>query len=301
MNLTLRKVRQACEHAGVRTALAMTGAIPLGPATAIGAGIGRLAYDVARVRRDVSIDNIRRSLGVSTPEASRIARASYANMGRSLMEFAAFRHLNDDDLRAIVEVEGVEHLEAARAAGKGAVTLTGHYGNWELGGIFPRVLGFPVDFLVGQQSNSRVDDVMNNLRRRQRVAIISRRLALRGVVQSLAAGRFVALLADQDARRGGVIVEFLGRPASTVRGPAVFAIRKGSPVIPFFIHRERGPGRRRHRLVFEPRLYARTDLDEDEAIRDLTQRYTDRLAERIREHPTEYFWPHRRWKSTTPK
>jgi len=273
----------------------MAGALPLALASAVGAGIGRLAFDVVRIRRAVSIDNITRALGASTGEAAAIGRASYANLGRAFMEFAAFRHLDRRRLLQCVDYEGLEHLERVRAEGKGAVLGSGHFGHWELWPAGLVAHGFPVDFLVGQQTNERIDDVMNDLRRRQGAEIITRTAALRKVMQSLAQGRFVALLFDQDARKGGVVVEFLGRPASTVRGPALFAVRRGCPVVPIFIFREQG----RHRAIIEPPLYPVSGLDEDAAVLDLTRRYTDRLTYHVRRHPADYFWPHRRWKTTS--
>lgn len=288
-----RQFRHGVEVAAVRGAMWMAGALPLAIASTAGAAIGRFAYDVVRARRRVSVDNISRALGVGAREASAIARASYANMGRSFMEFAGSRRMSRERLVGLMNYEGLEHLEAARSAGRGAVLVAGHLGNWEWSSAGLAAAGFPVDFVVGQQTNARIDEVINDLRRGKGAGIIHREMALRRVMQALAAGRFVALLVDQDARKGGVMVEFLGRPASTVRGPALFAIRRRCPIIPYFVFRENG----RHRAIVEAPIHPDVSLDEDAAVRDLTQRYTDRLSYYVRQHPTEYFWPHRRWKT----
>ena len=292
MKTRLRELRFAIEYAAVRGALWMAGALPIGVARAFGAATGSLAW-VLGVRREVCLDNITKALGVSRSEASRIMRSSYQNFGRSLMEFAAFRRWSGPDLLKHVEFDGVENFEAALARGKGAVCVGGHIGNWELMAASIGRRGFPMNLLVGQQTNSRVDDVMNELRRSQEVGIITRTSALRKVLQALRANELVALLADQDARKGGVMVEFLGRPASTVRGPALFAVRSGSPIIPILIHRENG----RHRVRAEAPIWADPSLDEDAAILELTRRHADALARHVRAHPDEYFWPHRRWKT----
>ena len=289
-----RKFRQSIEYAAVRGALALAARAPLEAGRHVGAMVGRSAFDIARVRRDTSTANVAASLGVSTEVAGKIARASYANLGRCLLEYAAFARLTRAEVVDLTEVEGLEHLERAVADRKGAILITAHLGNWELLGAGVAARGFPVHYLVGEQTNTRVDDVMNDLRRRQGIGIISRSIALRKVMQTLGGGQFVAILTDQDARKGGVVVDFLGRPASTVRGPALFAIRRGCPIIPCFIWRDG----QRHRAVVEAPMRGLPIDDEDEAIRELTQRYTDRVTARIREHPDEYFWPHRRWKST---
>lgn len=292
MSGRLRDIRQRAEYTAVRVALAMAGSMPIGIARAVGAAMGALAWTLG-IRREVCLDNITRALGVSRAEASRIARRSYQNLGRSMMEFAAFRRWSPADLLAQVDFDGLEHAASAREAGHGMVVVAGHYGNWEMLGAAIGHHGHPMSFVVGQQTNTRVDEVMNNLRRAQNIGIIPRALALRKVLQALRANEAVALLADQDARKGGVMVDFLGRPASTVRGPALFAIRAGCPIVPVFIRREG----RRHRATIEAPLWPDPSLDEDAAVLDLTQRHAAALARHVRAHPDEYFWPHRRWKT----
>ena len=290
--MSARSLQHSIEYAAVRGAMAAAAALPLAAAQNIGAGAGALAFDVFRVRREVTVDNIERALGVPRAEAVRIGRRAYHNLGRSLFEFAAFARFTREDVQELVAIEGAEHLHAALAKGRGMVFVTGHHGNWELVGAALTVLGLPTDFLIGQQANGRVDEVMNGLRSRQGVGLITRQLALRKVMQSLAANRIVALLADQDARSQGIMVDFLGRPASTVRGPALFAVRRGCPLCTGFIHREG----RRHRVVFNPPFYP-PDLPEEDAVRELTQAHAEALARQIRAYPDEYFWPHRRWKT----
>lgn len=288
-----REIRQSLEYAAVRGALALAARLPIDAGQRVGAAVGRLAFDVIRMRRAVSIDNIVKSLGVSENEATRIARASYMNSGRCLLEFSAFARLSPAEILDLVAIEGRENLQRVLAEGKGGIIAAAHLGNWELCGAALTAIGTPLSFLVGQQTNTRVDDVMNDLRRKQNIGIIKRNVALRGVMQALAANQIVAILPDQDARKNGIMIEFLGRPASTVKGPAIFAIRRNCAVLPVFITRQGT----RHRMTIEPPLYAIEGADEDARVRDLTQRYTDRFTARVRQHPNEYFWGHRRWKT----
>ena len=293
MQLSWRNIRQSNEYHAVRGALWLAGRLPIEAGQRVGAMIGRLGFDGVRARRDVSIANIEASLGVSRRDATKIARASYENRGRCLMDFSAFAHQTKAEMLYQVSVEGLDNFDRVRSEGKGGVLISGHLGNWELIAASLSALGRPIHGLIGEQQNKRVDDVMNDLRRRQNIPLITKAVALRKVLQVLKAGEFVVMLADQDARKGGVFVEFLGRPASTVRGPALFAIRSGCPIVPTFVAR----AGTRHRLIIEEPIYPVPMDDEDEKVRDLTQRYTDRLSAHIRERPQEYFWPHRRWKT----
>lgn len=293
MEFNRRAFRQSLEYHAARGALWLAGRLPIEAGRRIGAVIGRAAFDLVRVRRSVSISNIVDSLGVSRAEATRIARAAYTDYGRCLMEFCAFAHLTTAEILALAECEGWENAERVRAEGKGGLIITAHLANYELVGAWIAARGIPLHYLVGQQTNLRVDDVINEIRHRGSIGIIRRSVALRKVLQALSAGEFVATMPDQDARKGGVMVDFLGRPASTVRGPALFAIRRGCPILPCFITRQGS----RHLLSIEAPLYPAPAASEDEAVRDLTQRYTDRISARVRLHPDEYFWPHRRWKT----
>jgi KDO2-lipid IV(A) lauroyltransferase len=289
-----REIRHGIEYAAVRGVLFLAGSLPLGVARAFGASVGSLAY-LLGIRRAVSMDNIVRGLRVSPTEANRIARRSYQNLGRSFMESAAQRRWSHAHMRQLVHVDGLEHAHSALEAGRGAIMVSGHFGNWEIAGTSLRAFDLPLNFLVGEQTNSRVDDVINDIRRNQQIGIISRTSALKKVLTALRNNEVVATLADQDARKAGVVVDFLGRPASTVRGPALFAIRANCPIVPYWMRREG----KTFKATIEAALWPNPALDEEASVLALTQAYTDLLAKAVREYPDEYFWPHRRWKSTS--
>ncbi len=291
-----KRIRHALETAGVDAVLAAAGVLAPGPARAVGAGLGALAWHAVRVRRSVVRENLRRAFDADDRPAGRIGAASYASLGRSMMEFAALGTRRGDDLVAGVRFVGLEHFERAHREGRGAILVTGHFGNWELLGA-AIAARFPLDFLVGEQTNAAVDRRINALRRRRGIGIIHRGVAARGVLRALAAGRFVAMLVDQDAGRSGVFVPVFGRPASTAPGPARFALRTGAPVIPGFIVPRPGGG---HTAFIEPPLRAGSAGDDEAAVVDLTARIAARVEAWVRRYPELYFWPHRRWKTRPP-
>jgi Kdo2-lipid IVA lauroyltransferase/acyltransferase len=127
------------------------------------------------------------------------------------------------------------------------------------------------------------------------IGLIEMGVAARGVIKAVRAGRMVAMLSDQDAGSDGVIVQFLGRPASTPKGPAAFSLKTGAPLVCGFIIREG----LRQKIVIETPLETPLTGDKDENIRRLTQAYTSILEKYVSLYPDHWFWPHRRWKSTT--
>jgi KDO2-lipid IV(A) lauroyltransferase len=107
----------------------------------------------------------------------------------------------------------------------------------------------------------------------------------------------LVLLADQDARQSGIFVNFFGRPASTVRGPAVLSLKYDAPIIPTNIYRI-GPFR--HHVYYGEPIEPAAFRDREDPTHAMTQAHVSALEGFIRQHPEQWLWMHRRWK-TQPK
>ncbi|MGB3091718.1 MAG: lysophospholipid acyltransferase family protein [Candidatus Zixiibacteriota bacterium] len=270
--------------------------IPYRLALALGSFLGWLVFDIFRVRRKVTLINLRNSMGRGKDGLAGIGRRAYRNFGKSMVEYTLFPSLDKDKIEQMVEFEGAEHWDEALKKGKGAILVTGHFGSWELMGAATSQRGYPIDFLVGEQHNVLVDNLMNDYRRSMGIGIIKMGAAAKGVIRALKNNRFVAMLSDQDAGSDGAVVEFFGRPASTPKGPAAFALKMDAPIVMAFIVRESA---RKQKVIIEKAIFGEKTRDKQEDIRRLTQAYTRLLEEYVRKYPDHWFWPHRRWKSTT--
>ncbi|MBD3368841.1 hypothetical protein GF402_00570 [Candidatus Fermentibacteria bacterium] len=294
--LQKHSLRHRLEYVLLRTAVWVSNMLPLRIALGLGSLLGWLAWRILRVRRGVCMTNLRMVFpSRSDEELDRIGLSSYRNVGRFVMEFARQPKLNERHFRRFVEVEEPDLLQRYLDLETGIIGLGFHFGNWELMGVIQKMVGFNIHFLVGRQRNRLVDDFMNRLRASHGIGLISMDSAMRRIVRITREGGLVCWLSDQDAGRDGLVVDFLGYPASTPRGAARFSVKLGIPIMCGFLVRKRGP---EQRLELSELLYSRTDLPPEEAERDLTQRYTDILAEMVRRHPEQYWWPHRRWKTT---
>ncbi|MCX5754129.1 MAG: lysophospholipid acyltransferase family protein [Candidatus Krumholzibacteria bacterium] len=294
-----RRIRHRIELAGVRLLVALPRVLPLKISIKLGGALGILAFDVFRIRRRVVLENLDRAFGdtLAAGEKARIGRSSYVNFAKSIIEFASLGRLRKEDYPRIVRFEGLEHLKDPIARGHGVIAVTGHFGSWELLGAGVASRGLPVDFLVGEQANSLVNDLMNDLRRSAGIGIIERGVAARGVFEALKKGRIVALLADQDARKAGVFVDFFGTPASTFQGPAQFACRTGSPLVGCAIVRRQDET---HDAILFPPIYPNAGADREAEVIRLTREHTKILEDCVRRYPEQYFWAHRRWKTKPP-
>jgi Kdo2-lipid IVA lauroyltransferase/acyltransferase len=292
------RTRHRLEMAGLRILFQVFAHLPGGIALGVADRIGDLLFDVVRVRREVTLTNIRAAFPEkSEVEAIRIGRSCYRNFARLVAEFARLPQMSPAERMACVEIQGREHLDSVIGMGRGGILLSGHFGNWEwLGAHFP-LIGQPVYFVVAEQHNPLVGAFMDEQRIRLGPGILSAERDLRGILEALRSRALVAILGDQDAGRDGIFVDFLGRSASTAVGPVRLARRFGAPILQGICVRT---GAMRFRLDLFPPILVPRDGDEDEVIRTYTELWSRRLEDHIRRYPDHWFWMHRRWKTRPP-
>ena len=256
--------------------------------------VGVLAHALG-LRRTVAQEN----LALAFPEKSQAERAAillehYRELGRVAGEYARMSELvHAPPGETIARIDGEEHL--ATLKGKGALLLSGHFGNFELVGAALARFN-PVDFIVKPMANAHVEARIEKLRLASGLGLVPTGPGVRAVFRTLRQGRWVGILADQDARRHGVFVPFFGRLASTPEGPARLALATGAAIIIGTDHRL-GDGR--HVIRLDKPYYPEGPLDDANVLR-VTAWHTAVLEQRIRESPASWFWLHRRWKSKPP-
>ena len=293
----MKKTRHKIEYITIKSLIFTLNLLPFRIALLFGDMIGILAFSVLRIRRKVTLTNLRNSFAntYDNYKLKQIGLNAYRNFAKSMIEYGLFPKLKKRDLTEFISIDGLEHLIRLRDNKQGAVMVTGHFGSWELTGAYIATQGFPIDYLVGEQHNLEINRLMNEHRQLFGIGLIELGVAARGVFKAVKAGRMVAMLSDQDAGTDGVVVQFLGRPASTPKGPAAFALRTGVPMMFGTIVRQ-GP---KQKIFLEPPIEYTETGNKEVDIRNLTQIYTSILEKYIRKYPDHWFWPHRRWKSTT--
>lgn len=282
------------EYLAVRSGVGLANSLSPKRADAVGAWLGRMAYRLVPGRRRIAVDNLRQAFGDQYTEAERhqIARGVFENIGRTLIEFARFGKIRAEGARALVH-GSTEPFEEALRKGNGGIIVTAHFGDWELLGAWAGAMGYPMDFLVGRQHNKLVDDLLIGFRKEMGVGIIPLATSSRSVFKALKANRMTGLVSDQHASSGGVRLQFFGRPAATPRGPALFAIRAGAPLLPMMLRRE---SYHRHVVLAADLIYPPNSGDEEADIQTMTEKYTRFFEDCIRKYPDQWMWTHRRWK-----
>ncbi len=289
-------LRHRLEYALFRLLRGAISLLPMPLALALGDVLGWVAGVVLRLRRDAVDENLLRAFPDRTPAwRRRTAVASYRHLGREAVVTFRLAGASPERIRAMSHVDGLDDLASDLARGKGAVIVTGHLGNWEMGSACVAARGIPIDAVMHRQRTRRFDEDLRETRGRLGMGIILRDVAPRRVLRSLREGRSVGLVADQNVAGAGLFVDFFGVPASTARGPAVFALRTGAPVWVGVAVRNPGPGPRY--LGFVRRVEVDLGEDTEANVRRITEATTAALEDFIRAYPDQYFWQHRRWKT----
>ncbi len=273
-------------------------ALPYKAAVSFGAGLGTLLWALSKKKVDEAERSCVRSLQVGVTTARTIVRSSYANLGRSVGEFVSAAK-KKADLGALVEIHGEEHLREALARGRGVILLSAHMGNWELGAGAVAARGYPMNGIGADQRDDRITQLIIDTREEYGVKTVSKGFDLKSAIRCLKQGEILAILVDQDAGRNGVVVPFLGLPASTPYGPAKMAQHLGSTILPVFMIR-RGKTIY-HDLYILPSPWEEGYPDREESMESAMERCNEIISGWISRYPEQWMWLSRRWASIEKK
>jgi len=286
--------RNWTEYAAVRFVVASLAWTPRRLADWLGNRYGRLLDSaVPRLRRIA-----RRNLELAFPEKSaeereRIADGVFRSIGRILVAMARFPGINGGNVNDWIRYDGFEHFEEAKRRGAGVLFATAHLGNWELSAFAHALMAEPMHFVVRPLDNPLIDAFVERRRTISGNGVIGKRDLVRGILRALKANEAVGILIDQNtAAEEGVFVDFFGMKACADSGLAKLANRTGAGVIPGFALWS--VEERKYVLRFFPLVEMTGDVEAD------TQRLHTKLEEVIREHPGQWLWIHRRWKTRPP-
>lgn len=265
--------------------------LPLAVQRGLGRAIGAAAYRFASRRRRIAATNLAMCLpALSAAERASLLRAHFRALGIGIMEIGFAWWASDRRFRKRYTLEGRHHLEAAQAAGRGVLLLSGHFTTLDIMG---RVLSQEFD-LDGVHRTLGIPllDAITHRRRGRFAGRMIQKDEPRALLERIRAGRTVWLASDQaDTTAGGVMAPFFGHPAPTNTTVSRLAARRGCAVVP--VSCKRGPGGHYH-LIVEP---AEAPFDDADAAANAGR--LNAIVERhARAAPDQYYWIHRRFKTT---
>ena len=283
----------------VRTLNIVLSVLPISFSLWLGRRFGVVAFWVNKKRRLIAYANLKAAFaGEKSPQELRaITKRVYQNMVQTLMEVLNLTRVNKKYVEKYIEIANVERIRDAAQSGRGTILLTAHFGDWELSSLVSSVIGFPITVLVREQKMKRLNELLNRLRESNGCKVIRKGMDVKNLIRALREKNIVGILADQDAGKNGMFVDFFGRPTSSHSGPMEMAKHTDSIVLPVFIARIKGAY---HKVYLEDYIDFRGNNSAD-PVKDSLQRYMSLLEKYIRQYPDQWLWLHKRWKSTPVK
>lgn len=278
------------QHALSRCGQAVVHLLPRRVALGAGALLASLTWKILRKRTRIAEKEASRVVG---ERGAKVAAGSFQHLMRTIVSLTR-AHKDREWFSKNIAFEGLEHLDKALAMGRGVIAVSGHFGYWEAFNIAMAARGHSVHVVRRAMDNPWMNADFERYWKRLGTNILWRAGATREGIRALKAGGIVTLYVDQDARRHGVFVPFLGLPASTIRGPAILSLKTGAPIVGYAVTRQ-GDGR--SLVQIEEPFVADPALPTDEAVLQATRRLTEALERRILAAPEQWMWIHRRWKT----
>jgi KDO2-lipid IV(A) lauroyltransferase len=261
-----------------------------------GRWVGRRAYNRAKKTRETVLEN----LALAYPEMSaekrkQLAREVFEHFGMAAAECINIRKL--EELTSYVEMEPSSRrvMDDLMSRGRGVVYATAHCGNWELMARALSRYGYPVNTIGRRSYDPRFTRLIDRFRCQGAVNTLWRGEPdlLERMTRVLKKGEVMGLLIDQDTRVPGAFVPFFGKSAHTPTAASLVARNASAPIVTGFNHRLPQGG---YRIVVQEYIPSdRPDLEQ--AVLEDTRQMTVRIEAHVREHPQEWVWMHRRWKT----
>jgi KDO2-lipid IV(A) lauroyltransferase len=289
-------LKQWLAYIMVRTVLCVVQALPIEVCETIARGLAHLVYDLLRIRRTTIDQNLAHAFPDQTPaQRRRLALDMWTHLGLMACELIQVpRKLHDTNWQQHVEIapHEMELLIRQMLSPRPKVVVSGHFGNFEVGGITAGLLGFPTFTVARPLDNVFLHRFVTQLREATGQFMLPKRGSAKQLDAILQSGGTMMLLGDQAAGPKGCWVNFFGRPASCHKAVALFSLVNRAPMLLAYCVRIRP-------LRFRLGVAAQFDPQQDNTmnVQSLTQWYNDQLEQVIRRFPEQYWWLHNRWKN----
>jgi KDO2-lipid IV(A) lauroyltransferase len=258
--------------------------------------LGRLLWKYYHRGRQRALDNLRASF----PDKDRqwlceTGRRSFEHLVMMVVDVIFTTKLvRKDNWRDYSRYKNAERAKWMMKEEKGLLMVTGHYGNFEIIGYLMGLFGFNVYSIARPLDNKFISRYVYGVRERAGQKIIDKKGAAGLMDNLIVEGATLCFIADQDAGRKGIFVDFFGRPASTYKSIGLLAITHNLPIAVGFARRIG------NRFFFEISvnriIFPREWADKPDPLKWVTQEYTKAIEDFVREDPAQYWWLHRRWK-----
>jgi KDO2-lipid IV(A) lauroyltransferase len=291
-------LRRIAEYAALRLWAVIIGCFPIEWNLVTARWMGRIWWLVMKRHRDRALDNLRPALGDRYNESQlrEIARRSFEHFVQLYLVEAVLtpRLISEWSWARYAELHNLGPAMRALLRERGCILLTGHFGNYELLGYTMCRLGIPLYAVMRPLDNPLINRYLERTRAAGGLSLLYKKGVSAIAGELLDRGGALSFIADQDAGRKGLFVEFFGRKASTYKSIGLLAMQTRVPIVVGYAARVR---RGFHYRIGIERVIQPGEWDaQADPLLWITQTFTAALEAAVRRWPEQYLWVHRRWK-----
>ena len=291
-----KKLADFSAYAVLRLLICLVQALPIETCTAYSKRFAWFCWHVIKLRRKVVEENLRFAFpDLSQQKRDAIAMGMWEHLLLMVVEIAHTpRKVHRSNWRDHTALPDSNEVFRRLIDERPTVIISGHLGNFEMGGYMLALHGFPTHTIARKLDNPYLNEFVNRFRGATGQYILPKEGSGPAVAMLLKQGGTLNLLGDQHAGANGCWVDFFGRPASTHKAVSVFTLSGLAPTVVVASLRGKKP------LYLEMHVAGIVDPTDEKfslgTIPLLTQWYTRQLESLIRRAPEQYWWVHRRWK-----
>jgi KDO2-lipid IV(A) lauroyltransferase len=230
---------------------------------------------------------------LTQPELRRLSWRNFRNHAKAYADLMMLPRTRISEMRPMLKVSGLEHLDEARAIGKGVLVVSCHMGSYEVVAAIWSATLAPVTFFAEVLEPQAMYEWYRDTRARLGISVLPLNLAgLRKVTQALRDNEMVITAIDRDITGTGRLIPFFGRPAPIPIGPAAMALRMGTPLFPVCVYRLPDDT---YMAEGAPLVVAESTGDEKADEIRVTQELVRNIEAFIKRHPDQWHVPHKIW------
>jgi len=226
-------------------------------------------------------------------EVRKLSRENFRNHAKAYADLMLLPRARVTEMRPLLHISGLEHLDVARAMGKGVLVVSCHMGSYEVCAAIWSATLTPVSFFAEVLEPRPLFEWYRDTRARLGISVLPLDLAgLRRVTQALHDNEMVITAIDRDITGTGHMMPFFGRPAPIPMGPAAIALRQGVPIFPVCVYRQADDS---YMAEGAPLIIAQPTGDRRADEERVTQEVLRHIEGFIQKHPEQWHVPHRIW------
>jgi KDO2-lipid IV(A) lauroyltransferase len=286
----------------VRILFCIVQSLSLESGRAFARGLAFVFTWILPVRRPLLHENLKIAFPeINNAERQVLIQAMWEHLLLMAIEVAlARRKIRDFNWTDHIRLVSAEPLLSLLHQDRPVILVTGHFGNFEIGGFSLGVLTYPSHSVARTLDNPYLNQFVKDFRESTGQFLIAKNGGAAEIVHVLEEGGLMAFLVDQSAGRKGCMVNFFGEPASTFKAIAVLSLQFNAPIVVCYPLRQYNEVDQFRMLCFDMHITEILDplhLPPDiRNVKDITQWFTHALESGIRQCPEQYWWLHRRWK-----